>query len=261
MRAVSIVLIPLCCYQQSVYLLTPWSRVLLEKLTSKLCPQVKKFPAFMEPESSSPYPQVPATCPYPSNQYSDDKHRHLYGNVVVCHHVLEPLYCLCDPVCVASGNLLYSRGSRECYWDILWLWIWGDLDCWGICRVLNVAHVEHPRISLTFRVPISFFIFTVLPWSCEVGFGTCCTRCKHQQISAICCNTYVMTAFLFLCSYTGSRSLQTASAGIFPSNVLPATGALKIPTDRLTDCQPVIILSTAANFPHTRVCLHDVRMW
>ena len=26
---------------------------------------VKKFPAFMEPESSSSYPQVPATCPYP----------------------------------------------------------------------------------------------------------------------------------------------------------------------------------------------------
>ena len=26
---------------------------------------VKKFPAFMEPESPSPYPQVPATCPYP----------------------------------------------------------------------------------------------------------------------------------------------------------------------------------------------------
>src|SRR5215475_10585972 len=26
---------------------------------------VKKFPTFMEPESSSPYPQVPATCPYP----------------------------------------------------------------------------------------------------------------------------------------------------------------------------------------------------
>jgi len=26
---------------------------------------VKKFPPFMEPESPSPYPQVPATCPYP----------------------------------------------------------------------------------------------------------------------------------------------------------------------------------------------------
>jgi hypothetical protein len=26
---------------------------------------VKKFPAFMELESSSPYPQVPATRPYP----------------------------------------------------------------------------------------------------------------------------------------------------------------------------------------------------
>ena len=26
---------------------------------------VKKFPAFFEPEGSSPYSQVPATCPYP----------------------------------------------------------------------------------------------------------------------------------------------------------------------------------------------------
>ena len=47
------------------YLLTPWSRVLLEKLTSKLCSLFKKFPAFMEPESSSPYPQLLATRPYP----------------------------------------------------------------------------------------------------------------------------------------------------------------------------------------------------
>jgi hypothetical protein len=43
-------------------LLTPWRRVLLVKLTSKL---VKKFPEFMEPVSPSPYPQVPAMCPYP----------------------------------------------------------------------------------------------------------------------------------------------------------------------------------------------------
>ena len=26
---------------------------------------VKKFPTFSEPEGSSPYPQAPATCPYP----------------------------------------------------------------------------------------------------------------------------------------------------------------------------------------------------
>jgi hypothetical protein len=32
---------------------------------------VKKFPAFMEPESPSPYPLVPPTCPYPEpNQFS-----------------------------------------------------------------------------------------------------------------------------------------------------------------------------------------------
>jgi len=45
------------------YLLTPRSRVLLEKLTGFQL--VKKFPAFMEPESSLPHSQVPAICPYP----------------------------------------------------------------------------------------------------------------------------------------------------------------------------------------------------
>jgi hypothetical protein len=45
------------------YLLTPWSRVLLEKLTGlKL---VKKFLHCMEPEGSLPHSQVPATCLYP----------------------------------------------------------------------------------------------------------------------------------------------------------------------------------------------------
>ena len=43
--------------------LTPWSRVLLEKLTGLQL--VKKFPTFLEPESSLPYSQMPATCPYP----------------------------------------------------------------------------------------------------------------------------------------------------------------------------------------------------
>jgi hypothetical protein len=45
------------------YLLTPCSRVFLEKLT--VLQLFKKFPTFMEPESSLPYSQVPATCPYP----------------------------------------------------------------------------------------------------------------------------------------------------------------------------------------------------
>ena len=48
---------------RTTYLLTPWRRVLLEKLTGLQL--VKKFPAFVEPKSPSPYPQVPATCPYP----------------------------------------------------------------------------------------------------------------------------------------------------------------------------------------------------
>ena len=41
----------------------PWSRVLLEKLTGLQL--VKKSPTFLEPESSSPHSQVPASCPYP----------------------------------------------------------------------------------------------------------------------------------------------------------------------------------------------------
>ena len=44
------------------YLLTPGSRVLLDKLTGFQL--VKKFPDFAEPESSLPHAQVPATCPY-----------------------------------------------------------------------------------------------------------------------------------------------------------------------------------------------------
>jgi len=44
--------------------LTPYSRVLSEKLTGPH--PVKKYPAnFMEPEGSLPHSKAPATCPYP----------------------------------------------------------------------------------------------------------------------------------------------------------------------------------------------------
>jgi hypothetical protein len=45
------------------YLLTPWSKALLVKVTGSQL--VNKFPAFMEPEGSLPHSQVPANCPYP----------------------------------------------------------------------------------------------------------------------------------------------------------------------------------------------------
>jgi hypothetical protein len=45
------------------YLLTPWSRVLREKLTGLQL--VKNSPHFMETESSLPHSQLPATCLYP----------------------------------------------------------------------------------------------------------------------------------------------------------------------------------------------------
>jgi len=46
-----------------IQLLTPWSRVLLDRLTGFQL--AKKFPLFMEPEGSLPHSQGPATCPYP----------------------------------------------------------------------------------------------------------------------------------------------------------------------------------------------------
>jgi hypothetical protein len=54
------------------YLLTPWSRALIEKLTSLQL--VKKFTAFYGTESSLPYSQVPATCPYPEPTPSSPHH-------------------------------------------------------------------------------------------------------------------------------------------------------------------------------------------
>ena len=59
------------------YLLTPWSIVLLQKLTSFQLS--KKFPAFLEPESSLPHSQVPATWPYPEPARSSP-----------CHHIPLP---------------------------------------------------------------------------------------------------------------------------------------------------------------------------
>ena len=46
-----------------IYLLTPWSRVLLEKLTASQ--QWRYSPHFMEPEISLPHSQVTATCLFP----------------------------------------------------------------------------------------------------------------------------------------------------------------------------------------------------
>jgi hypothetical protein len=54
---------------KNAYLLTPYSRVLLEKLAG-LCSQSRNSPHFTEPEGSLPHSQVPTTCLYPESTQS-----------------------------------------------------------------------------------------------------------------------------------------------------------------------------------------------
>jgi hypothetical protein len=51
-----------------IHLLTPWSRVLLEKLTGSQL--VKNSPHVVQPEGTLPRLQVPATCRYPEPDQS-----------------------------------------------------------------------------------------------------------------------------------------------------------------------------------------------
>jgi hypothetical protein len=54
-------------------ILTPWCRILFEKLT--VTELVKQYPAFfMEPEGSFPCSQNPATGPYPEPAESSSPH-------------------------------------------------------------------------------------------------------------------------------------------------------------------------------------------
>jgi len=56
------------------YLLTPWRRILFEKLI--VTEDIKKYPAFfMEPEGSLPCSQKPATGLYPEPAESSSPHR------------------------------------------------------------------------------------------------------------------------------------------------------------------------------------------
>jgi hypothetical protein len=64
--------------------LTPWSRVLLQKVTGSQL--VKKFPHFNEPEGSLPLSQMPATCPCPrpdrSNPYPTSHFLKIHLNII-----------------------------------------------------------------------------------------------------------------------------------------------------------------------------------
>ena len=63
------------------YLLTPWCRVPLEKLTGLQL--VKKFPHFTEPEGSLPHSQASATCLYPGPAQSIYPHPTSWRSILI----------------------------------------------------------------------------------------------------------------------------------------------------------------------------------
>ena len=70
-RTRCIIIVHVCDTHSLTYLLIPWSRVLLEKLTGFQL--VKKFPAFMGPGSLLPHSQVPTICPCPEPDQSSPR--------------------------------------------------------------------------------------------------------------------------------------------------------------------------------------------
>ena len=106
--------------------LTTWSRV-LEKL-------VKKFPAFLEPEFSSPHSQQPATCPYPEPDQSTScllSHFVKISFTVILQSTsrfskqyLCPRYPRQNPVCIypISHACHMPRPSQRLHQDMLNSW-------------------------------------------------------------------------------------------------------------------------------------------
>jgi hypothetical protein len=94
------------------YLLTPWSRVLLEKLTGFQL--VKKFPAFTEPESSLPQSSGPANSPYPEPARPTSHFLKIHLNIILPSTPGSPNWSISfrfphqNPAHASPHNALYA---------------------------------------------------------------------------------------------------------------------------------------------------------
>ena len=102
------------------YLLTPYSRVLLEKLNGSQL--VKNFPALYGTRTLLPRLQVPATCPYPeSDQSNPCPHSTSWRSSLILSSHLRlglPSGLFPSPLLTITGKI--SRGILGDIWNFSW---------------------------------------------------------------------------------------------------------------------------------------------
>ena len=83
---------------------------------------VKKFPAFLVPESSSPYSQVPATCPYPEPTPSSPHKPLPLPEVYIYIYIsqIDPSFCVTTFSVSLTSLTVLPPQSRDCSCYVSW---------------------------------------------------------------------------------------------------------------------------------------------
>jgi hypothetical protein len=99
------------------YLLSPWSRVVLERVNGfQVFSQSRNSPHFMEPEVSLPHSQVPAICPYPEPPRSSP------FRIMYCLY-LQKYLNMCRNIFVSTVQLVCSNVFLSAVMHLYLKWI------------------------------------------------------------------------------------------------------------------------------------------
>ena len=145
------------------YLLTPWSSVLVEKLTVS---QSRSSLHFMEPDDSLPHLQVPATWPYPepdrSSPCSPSHFLKIHLNIIIINIIIIIIIILVIIIIIITFMQVISSYTRKINHVfrvyiiyILYIYIYMQLFC----------------IYNSWNMYYYFFTFTLVPSDVRVQCG------------------------------------------------------------------------------------------